>query len=209
QDLGIVDDPYVDLATVSTQVGTADHLATLQGITDRTTTLVRNTGRLLPLSPAESGQDVFVTGWGMSTTSTVASGLEDRDFATTVDETGTNPNQATIDAAAAQARQHDLTVVVTNRAGLATQQGQAALVRALIKTKRPVVAVAVRDPYDVNRFPIVTAYLATYSYTPAALNSLVRVLVGELEPSGRLPVTIPEVGTKQRVLYPYGHGMRY
>ena len=207
-DLGIVDDPYVEPAAVPARVGTPDHLAKLQGITDRTTTLVRNTHRTLPLSPAESGQDVFVTGWGVSTTATVASGLEDRGFTTTVDETGTNPNQAAIDAAVAQARQHDLTVVVTNRAGLATQRGQADLVNALIRTKKPVVAAAARDAYDVNRFPTVDAYLATYSYTPAALDSLVRVLVGELRPTGKLPVTIPEVGTDE-ALYPYGHGMRY
>ena len=35
------------------------------------------------------------------------------------------------------------------------------------------------------------AYVATYSYTAAALDSLARVLFGELDPSGRLPVTIP------------------
>ena len=33
------------------------------------------------------------------------------------------------------------------------------------------VAVAVRDPYDVNQFPNVPTYVATYSYTPAALDS--------------------------------------
>ena len=208
RDLGIIDDPYVDPATVPAQVGTPDHVATLQDITDRTTTLVRNHDRLLPLS-TDSPRDVYVTGWGVSTTATVASKLQERGFVTTVRETGLNPNQATIDAAAADARQHDLTVVVTNRAGLATQAGQAELVRALIKTRKPVVAVGARDPYDVNRFPQVDAYLATYSYTPAALDSLVRVMVGELDPSGRLPVTIPKAGTQQRVLYPYGHGLEY
>ncbi len=207
-DLGIVDDPYVEPAAVPAQVGTPDHLATLQAITDRTTTLVRNTHRMLPLSPAESGDDVFVTGWGVSTTATVADGLDERGFTTTVDETGTNPNQAAIDAAAAEARRNDLTVVVTNRATLASNRGQAELVRTLIRTKKPVVAVAARDPYDVNRFPNVDGYLATYSYTPAALDSLVRVLVGELQPTGKLPVTIPEVGTGE-VLYPYGHGKGY
>ena len=52
--------------------------------------------------------------------------------------------------------------------------------------------VAVRDPYDINLFPQVRAYVATYSYTAAALDSMVRVLFGELDPSGRLPVTIPK-----------------
>jgi len=71
-----------------------------------------------------------------------------------------------------------------------------------------VVAVAARDPYDVNHYPLVPAYLATYSYTAAALDSMVRVLFGELDPTGRLPVTIPK-GKGKQVLYPYGHGLEY
>ncbi len=65
-----------------------------------------------------------------------------------------------------------------------------------------------RDPYDINQFPKVPAYLATYSYTAAALDSMVRVLFGELDPTGRLPVTIPKAKGKQ-ALYPYGHGLEY
>ncbi len=42
QSLGIVDDPYVDPADLPAHVGTPEHLATLQEITDGTTTLVRN-----------------------------------------------------------------------------------------------------------------------------------------------------------------------
>ena len=70
------------------------------------------------------------------------------------------------------------------------------------------VAVAVRDPYDIAHFPEVPTYLATYSYTAVALESLVRVLFGELDPSGRLPVTIPKA-TGKKVLYPFGHGLEY
>ena len=208
QDLGIVDDPYVEPAAVPTRVGTPAHLAAMQRITDRTTTLVRNK-KVLPLSPAESGRDVLVTGWGASTTTSVASKLEARGFDTTVRETGLNPDQAKVDAATAQAREHDVVVVLTNRAGLTGNEGQARLVNALMGTKTPVVAVAVRDPYDVNRFRKVDGYLATYSYTPAAVDSLVRVLVGELDPRGRLPVTIPRLGVSPRALYPYGFGLEH
>lgn len=210
-DLGIVDDPYVDPAAVSGHVGTPDHLATVQAITDRTTTLVRNHRRLLPLEVDDGDQDVLVTGWGVTTTGTVANGLADRGADTTVRETGTNPHQTTIDEVTAMAKENDVVVVITNRAGLATQAGQAALVRSLNGTRTPVVAVAARDAYDVNKFPDVDGYLATYSYTSAALDSLVRVLVGELEPSGRLPVTIPKdgKGKKQHALYRFGHGLGY
>jgi beta-N-acetylhexosaminidase len=206
-DLGIVEDPYVDPAQVPAHVGTPDHLAAVQEITDRTTTLVRNKRRLLPLD-AGSDQDVLVTGWGASTTATVAEGVAERGLDPDTLETGLTPDRATIREAVRKARSQDLTVVLTNRAGLAGQEGQARLVRRLVASGVPVVAVAVRDPYDVNRFPDVRAYLATYSYTPAAVDSLVRVLFGELDPTGRLPVTIPREGSR-RALYPYGHGLEY
>ena len=207
QDLGIVEDPYVDPAQVPAHVGTPDHLATLQGITDRTTTLVRNQGQALPLTPG-AAQDVLVTGWGVTTTQTVASKMAERGATTTVRETGLNPSKATAREVAAQAEGQDLVVVLTNRAGLATQQGQVGLVRRLVETGTPVVAVGVRDAYDVNQFPQVKTYLATYSYTPAALDSLVRVLYGQLNPTGKLPVTIPKASSEQ-VLFPYGHGLGY
>ncbi len=210
QDLGIVEDPYADPAELPARVGTPEHLSTLQEITDGTTTLVRNQRDLLPLSTQDSLDDVLVTGWGVSTTATVAAGLEERGMDTDVLETGLNPSKATIEQAVQNAKNDDLIVVITNRAGLETQPGQADLVRSLeSKSRAPVVAVGARDPYDVNKFPKVEAYLATYSYTAAALDSLVRVLFGELDPTGRLPVTIPKAGSGKKVLYPYGHGLEY
>ncbi len=207
QSLGIVDDPYVDPADLPAHVGTPDHLATLQEITDRSTTLVRNKRHLLPLE-VDPGEDALVTGWGVTTTATVAAKLDERDVDADVLETGVNPTPETITTAAQQAKHYDNVVVITTRAGLEGQTNQALLVKRLLKANKHVVAVAVRDPYDINQFPQVPAYLATYSYTAAALDSMVRVLFGELDPTGRLPVTIPKKKGKQ-VLYPYGHGLEY
>jgi beta-N-acetylhexosaminidase len=207
QSLGLTEGTQVDPAAVAANVGTPDHLATVQQITDRTTTLVRNHRDVLPLDPS-GGDDVLVTGWGASSTTTVAQGLAAGGFDTDVVQTGLNPTDETVAEVARQAEQQDVVVVLTNRAGLATQAGQARLVKRLQRSGTPVVAVALRDPYDLNRFPQVDGYLATYSYTRAALNSLTRVLLGYLVPSGRLPVTVPRrSGTG--VLHPYGHGLEY
>jgi beta-N-acetylhexosaminidase len=207
ESLGIVEDPYVDPAELPEHVGTQEHLDTLQQITDRSTTLVRNQRDLLPLE-VDPGEDALVTGWGVSTTGTVAAELTERGIDADAVETGLNPTDETIAATAKQARHYDNVVVITNRAGLEGQTNQATLVRRLIKANKHVIAVGVRDAYDVNLFPKVRAYVATYSYTPAALDSLARVLVGELDPTGRLPVTIPQAKGK-KTLYPYGHGLEY
>jgi len=207
-DLGLVEDPFVDESAVPARVGTPEHLAAAQEITDRTVTLLKNDGGMLPLA-ADSGQSAFVTGWGVSTTATVADEIRRRGLTADVDETGTNPGAADVEAAVAQAQQHDLTVVVTNGAWRSTNAGQQDLVRRLTETGKPVVAVAARDPYDVAAFPDVPAYLATYSYTGVSVRSLVRVLFGEVNPSGTLPVTIPTAGDPSTPLYPFGAGLGY
>jgi beta-N-acetylhexosaminidase len=98
-------------------------------------------------------------------------------------------------------------VVSTN--GLRSNPYQRRLVEALRAAGRPLVVVAVAEPYDIAYVPSVPTYLATYSYTAVALESLTRVLLGEVSPAGRLPVTIPAADAPGTALYPFGYGLGY
>ncbi|WNM39060.1 glycoside hydrolase family 3 N-terminal domain-containing protein [Micromonospora halotolerans] len=203
---GIVHSPYVDTAAVAGTVGTPDHLAAAQEITDRTTTLLRDDADTLPLVPQER---VLVTGWDdpatPTTTAALGRALNDRGLAVDVLSTGEKPTQKRIDAARAAARAHPVTVVVTNRA--TTDTGQQRLVRALLATGTRLVVVAVRDPYDVSSFPGVPTYLATYVFNDVAMSSLAAVLTGAIQPGGRLPVTIPDPAHPGTALFPFGAGL--
>ena len=210
-ELGLVDAPYVDVSDVPNVVGTAAHRAAAQDLTDRTTTLVKNDGDVLPLTPG-SDQDVLVTGWGAGTpsaTSTIATKMQQRGATTQVLETGANPSEEQITASVAAAEANDVTVVASYRAWQDTSAGQRELVRRLTATGKPLVAVAVRDAYDIAYYPEVPDYLATYSWTSVSLESLVRVLYGEVNPQGKLPVTIPTADDPDTALYPFGHGLDY
>jgi beta-N-acetylhexosaminidase len=206
-DLGLVEDPYVDVDAVPDLVGTPQHRADAQALTDRSTTLVANDGTL-PLDP-DAGQSVLVTGWGAGTTQAIADKMEERGATTTVLETGTDPTAAQIAAAETAAQQHDVTVVVSYRAWMEDYAGQRELVRRLTATGKPVIAVAARDAYDIAYYPDVPAYLATYSWNGVSMESLVRVLYGEVDPTGKLPVTIPTADDPDTALYPFGHGLGY
>ncbi len=208
---GLFTHPYIDEGKVASRVGTPEHLATEQRITDNTTTLVKNA--VLPLTA--DNRKIFVTGWGVATTQTLAADIAKRGPATSVLQTGLSPSQAQIDQAVAQANSNDLVVVTTNRAwDVSTASGhngpgQTNLVKALVATGKPVIVAAVRDAYDIGYFPEAGTYLATYSYTPAALESLTKALFGEISPKGKLPVAIPVAGRPDQVLYPFGHGLGY
>ncbi|PJE97002.1 beta-N-acetylhexosaminidase [Streptomyces carminius] len=206
---GLLAHPYVDEERAVRTVGNARHRADAQAITDRTITLVRNHGGLLPLSPA--ARSVLVTGWGTGTTRALADAVADRPGQTaTVLETAAVPTDSLIAEAVSAAAEHDVVLVSVNAAAAGSEQGaaQAALVRALTDTGRPVVALAVRNPYDIRRFPGVPAYLATYSYGIPSLRAAVRALYGDLSPTGKLPVTIPTLDATG-TLHPFGHGLTY
>ena len=80
---------------------------------------------------------------------------------------------------------------------------------ALLDTGKPVVVVATRDPYDIAYLTDAPTYLATYSYSPVAIDAVARVITGDVSPSGKLPVDIPVAGDPSSVLYPFGHGLGY
>ncbi|MFC7495963.1 MULTISPECIES: glycoside hydrolase family 3 protein [unclassified Nocardioides] len=212
---GIFQDPFVDAAEAPQVMGAPEHLADAQEITERTTTLVKNDAGLLPLS--SSPGNVLVAGWGVGTTQGIANAFTARGATTQVRESGTTPSSTAIANAVAAAQTSDLVVVSTNNAyaiSAATGQPTAAaaaqtrLVRELLATGKPVVVAAMRNPYDVASFPEVPTVLDTYGYTTGQVESLVRVMYGEVDPAGRLPVSIPRAdGTGD--LFPFGHGLGY
>jgi beta-N-acetylhexosaminidase len=192
-------------------VGTPEHLATADAITDRTTTLVKNDQTTLPLSVG--GKKVLVAGYGVGVTSTLAGAFDAQGATSTVRQTGTSPTDAQVADAVAAAQASDAVVVSTMKAWdtkvTDKRGGQQKLVKALLATGKPVVVVATRDPYDIAYFTDAPTYLATYSYSPVAIDAVARVITGQVAPSGKLPVSIPVAGDPTRVLYPFGHGLGY
>ena len=208
---GIVAHPYADPAALDSVVGTPEHLAAADAITDRTTTLVKNDTHTLPL--ATSGAKVLVTGYGVTTTQTLADGLAKQGAVTTVKQTGTSPTDAQVASAVAAAATQDAVVVTTMKAWDTSvtdpRGGQQKLVKQLLATGKPVIVVATRDPYDIAYLTQAPTYLATYSYSPVAIEAVARVIGGTVAPTGKLPVDIPVAGDPSRVLYPFGHGLTY
>ena len=129
-------------------------------------------------------------------------------------ETGAAPGDAAIADAVAKAAGQDAVVVTTMKAWDTSVTdpagGQQRLVKALVATGVPVIVVAVRDPYDIAYLPGVRTYLATYSYSPVAIEAAARVITGEVGPTGTLPVDVPGGRAARRTpLYPFGSGLTW
>ncbi|MDQ0760985.1 glycoside hydrolase family 3 protein [Streptomyces canus] len=210
--LGLFEKPYVSHGGVTRTVGTPAHLAAADRIAERTTTLLVNEGRLLPLNRNTHPKLLVVgadpaspSGTTGPPTGVLAAALTELGFTATALPTGTAPSAATIAQAVAAAQDADAVIVGTYNITAA----QKTLVEQLVATGRPVVAVAIRNPYDVAQLPTVPAYLAAYSWTDVELRAAARVIAGTAAPRGRLPVPVQRADDPAKVLYPVGHGLSY
>ncbi|MEV5311568.1 glycoside hydrolase family 3 N-terminal domain-containing protein [Streptomyces sp. NPDC052610] len=212
--LGLLDDPWTDTDRVDRTVGTPVHLAAADRIAEHTTTLLANEGALLPLSPAETPRLLVVgadpaspSGTTGPPTGVLAAALTELGFTATALSTGTAPSAAVVERAVAAAGDADAVVVATYNVTAASTQKT--LVERLLATGRPVVAVAIRNPYDIAHLPGVRAYLATYSWTDVEVRAAARTIAGTVTPRGKLPVPVQRADDPTRVLYPLGHGLTY
>ncbi|GAA2927784.1 glycoside hydrolase family 3 protein [Streptomyces argenteolus] len=214
--LGLFRDPYVTARGVDRTVGVPAHLAAADRIAEHTTTLLANTGSLLPLS-RRSHRNLLVVGADPASpsgttgppTTTLAGAFEELGFTATVLSTGTAPSQAKIAEAVAAAQGKDAVIVGTYN--VSATSSQRTLVSALAATGVPVVTVAIRNPYDIARLAGTgyTASLATYSWTDVELRAAARVIAGRAEPEGRLPVPVQRADAPTQTLYPVGYGLSY
>lgn len=94
------------------------------------------------------------------------------------------------DLAAARAAVEGADVVILGTRASNRFPAQAEFVNAALGWGKPVVAIALVDPYDSLAYPAAPTALATYGADAAMLNALGAVLAGEEEARGRLPVTV-------------------
>ncbi|WP_369378810.1 glycoside hydrolase family 3 protein [Streptomyces sp. cg36] len=211
---GLFSHPYVTDAEVDRVVGTRPHLAAADAVAGRTTTLLANTGALLPLSP-RTRRDLLVVGADPASpsgttgppTAVLAEALTGLGFTATALSTGTAPTPAQTAAAVAAARGRDAVLVATYNVD--SGGAQARLVAALGASGVPVVHLAIRNPYDIAHLNGYTASLASYSWTDVELRAAARVIAGRIPPLGRLPVAVPREDDPAAVLYPIGYGLSY
>jgi beta-N-acetylhexosaminidase len=187
--------------TLPASIGCAAHVQLQNQAYELSTTLVRNTDALLPLH-LNPGERIVVLSPQRNTITMV----EDRYYsddalAAIIEQYHTNVSilpvlpqgarngHSSYDALLQTTSESDIFIVATVNAHL--DQRQAELVRYLISSGRRIIGIALRNPYDLLAFPQLSTYLVTYEYTRSSLAAAVRVLFGERQARGRLPVSIP------------------
>ncbi|MGW7055891.1 glycoside hydrolase family 3 protein [Streptomyces sp. NPDC054887] len=214
--LGLFRHPYVSHAGVDRTVGTRSHLAAADRIADGTTTLLANERGLLPIG-RRTHRNVLVVGADPASptattgppTTVIARAFDELGFTATALSTGITPTPAKIKDAVAAAKGKDVVVVATYN--VSATSPQRTLVRELSATGVPVVALAIRNPYDIAQLEGTGfgASVAAYSWTDVELRAAVRAIAGHTTPRGKLPVPIQRADDPAKVLYPLGYGLTY
>jgi beta-N-acetylhexosaminidase len=198
--VGLATKSLVDLEAINTEINSPESNAKAQEIADRSVTLVKNEGSLLPLKdPAKA---CF---WSLAEGRTSVEGV-----AMSAELRKRLPGMKVImaDTTTSEDDLHKLEEansgcevnVVAAFLALAAYRGNTvlggnfpALVTRLIDTKKPMVLISMGNPYLLRNYPDVPAYMTTYSTVPPSEVAAMKAVFGEIPVRGKLPVTIPNL----------------
>lgn len=203
--LGIDRDRYADLDSLRAVVGDSAHVALAQEVADRSITVVRDSGRLIPMriTPATKVLSITIArrtdlGAGIDFNGVLAKqtpGMRS-EFVNSDDPTVNYSRLATMADSA------DVTIVSSyvgqswNATSVDAPHAFADWLRRIVANGRKVVVVAFGNPYLLAQIPEVPTYVVAWDGAPASQLSAARVITGMLPASGHLPITIPPVAKR-------------
>jgi beta-N-acetylhexosaminidase len=197
----------VDLEGIGDVVDSPEDSERAQEIADRAVTLVRNTDNVVPLADPQSACFVVMPESRYSAEGQVfAQEVRKRARGAVVTALDSSMQPEAIDAVLAKL-QSCSSYAVAAFSAVSSGRGSVGLTgdlpraaQALIARGKPVIMIALGNPYLLRNFPNVTAYLATFSTVPPSEIAAVKALWGEIAIGGHLPVSIPGLAN-------YGEGI--
>ena len=209
--LGLHRNRFVDIGALPRQVAIKEHQAIARQAFEKSVTLVKNEADVLPLTPGADGKKIFV----FSLSSDVGDYYAGSTFIREIEKRLPGLQSLYADAFTGheyidEGREKASlanTVIFALFSSLRTAKGSVDLlarhveiVREFCAKPAPVIVFSFGSPYFLRHFPDVDAYVCLYRNTAEAQEVAARALFGEIDISGRLPVSIPG-------LYPVRHGL--
>ncbi len=212
-DLGLEKERITQVDNVDRIVGNADVGQLAREISEHAITLVRNDGNLVPLSSLKPGARIFnlaiTNGDDRLVVANPFIGAMAR-LGRRVDTVVLDDRSSDADVRAALERAGEADLVLASlygrvRSGQARSVGLpepgAKALATLIAAKRPVIGISFGNPYLLQSFPELRAYMVTYGDMPSLQAAAARALTGQIDISGKLPISLPG-------LYPRGTGIQ-
>ncbi|HEV8429403.1 MAG TPA: glycoside hydrolase family 3 N-terminal domain-containing protein [Pyrinomonadaceae bacterium] len=212
-DLGLVDQRITSVDTIDRIVGSPDVPALATEIAEHAVTLVRDEDKLLPLKNLKPEARVF---------NLAVTNGDDRNWianafvsrlgrgglkveTVVLDERSTDQE---VQKAIERAKSADLVIASLYgrvRSGQVSSVGipdsGTRALSAVISARSPIVGISFGNPYLLQSFPGLRTYLVAYGDMPSLQQAVARVLLGEIDITGKLPISLPG-------LYPRATGIQ-
>ena len=187
----------VDLAALAEKVGREEHAAVARRLAERSITLVRDRGGLVPVARTARVLHVTYSSNGRGPGGAVLQReLAEAGVAAEHVRVGPSAGSAVFERLRARADSADVVIASVAIApfqyrALGVEGGFGPFVEALSAGGRPVIAVSLGSPYLLDGFPSVPAYLLAWSTDAVSERAAARALLGLAPIEGRLPVSLP------------------
>jgi beta-N-acetylhexosaminidase len=184
-------------------VGSESHRSAALAAAAMATTIVRDSGSVLPLR-LEKGQKLFLVQFEDVGPTPEATGKQSTLFGKLLARGAARVQEQirSLDPAGHEYKQllmasgsADVIVAVTRRAWMHRLQAQA--IEDLALAGKAMIVVAAREPYDASVAPPAAAVIATYGDDDASMEAAADVILGSRTAVGRLPVTIAPSGVSE------------
>lgn len=198
---GLAGSRFVSLSALREIVGAPEHRATAVSIAQRAVTLIRDRDQLVPL---RRDARVLVVQYAPETEIRAGRilGATLRSGRAAVGQTTILPRvtpAATGDLLASMGRVADSSDIVVIAAYVRRVEGEGrfaipqriAMWMDSVAQRRPVVVVALGNPYLIRQIPNADGYLVTYGVSDALERAAARVLLGQAPTTGKIPVSLP------------------
>lgn len=201
KELGLFENKLINTELISGKINTQKSQTLAEEIADASITLVKNYDDALPL---KRNSNYFVVSL-INTTDKNPSGLfldglenKLKNFNSGYKMYEVTDNKTDIDFFINESSDYGNIIIpifsrVTYKSGtVGIPDSQVRLIKKFKSLNKNVIVISFGNPYLLKGFPEIDSYIAAYGDSPASINAGLKSLFGEINISGKLPVTINE-----------------
>ncbi len=212
-DLGLAEQRLTPVDQIDRLVGSKDVLKLAAEISEHAVTLVRDDDKLVPLKDLKPETKIFnlaVTNGDdrMWIANPFIAKLKSSGLKVETVVLDERSSEQEVQKAIERATSADLVFASLYgrvRSGQASSVGipepGARALAGVITAKKPIVGISFGNPYLLQSFPGLRTYMVAYGDMPSLQQAVARALVGEIDITGKLPISLPG-------LYPRGTGIQ-
>ncbi len=203
--LKLQDNRFTNVDKIYGNIAVESNLKLAEEIADRSITLVRNIGKIIPLRAGRYRRVisvVFSFGIGEDSSLVFQKLVKEKFKGASTFILNNKSSKKDFDDVLRSAGRADLVLIPYFMKTPSDERSEKLfkkfrrVIDKLLIVRAPAVLLSFGDPYLLSRFPGYKTYLSAFSDVPVSQKAMMKALMGEINITGRLPVSLPETRYK-------------